>query len=64
MAEGRLITLGDQVYEVVAEAPGGTSLFLVNRSLKARGRIAALERLLAEARADLARVELDHAMSR
>jgi hypothetical protein len=54
----RLITIGGQVYEVVAETPAG-SLFLLNRSGLARQRIEDLQHLLADATAALARAEQD-----
>lgn len=57
MPEGRLITLDDQVYEVAFEAPGRTSMFLINRSLKAKNRVEELVRMLVAARTDLATVE-------
>ena len=63
MSNGRLITLDGQVYEVVAEAPGGTSMLLVNRSLKAKNRVEELERLLCAARMDLARVDTRRGMA-
>jgi len=53
----RLVTIDGEIYEVVDEAPGRTSMFLVNLSQKARQRIEQLEQLLADARADLAKVE-------
>lgn len=57
MPDVRLVTIEGEVYEVVAEAPGRTSMFLVNRTRKARTKVEELERLLAAARAELVTVE-------
>lgn len=54
----RLITIGESVYEVVAETPAG-SLLLLHRTGLARRRIEDLERRLADARAALERAERD-----
>lgn len=59
MHRGRLLTVDDDVYEVVAVAPGGTSMLLVNRGRQLQERIAALEKALSEAEAELARAWLD-----
>ena len=53
----RTLTIDAEVYEVVAEAPGGTSMLLINRSKQCRNRIEELEQLLAAERARLATVE-------
>lgn len=59
MPRGRLIRVDDEVFEVVDEAPGGTSMLLINRSKQYRQRIADLERQLTAMRAELAGVEAD-----
>ena len=59
MPLGQLITVDDEVFEVVAEAPGRTSMLLVNRTKQCQLQVDDLERRLDALRAEIARVRAD-----